>query len=190
MTPDSLNLATLLIAFVTGLFAAGSLWAAVHYGRRALTEARQANALARERSVVEWSVHREDEDNPGAFFAVNRGQDTAFEVTLTAADGTDEVTAEMPEVAPYREGESADCIRFRLPHRERTGPGPVIEPPSRIPRPDPPPGSFRDYLDEASRQHDEMIAREVDNQVRRQVWVRITWRSELGRWSTEKLRTG
>ena len=34
------------------------------------------------------------------------------------------------------------------------------------------------------------LAEFIDRQQRQQVAVTITWRSELGRWSTEELQTG
>jgi hypothetical protein len=191
-----MDLTMLLLTIATVILAGGSLGAAVHYGRKAVTEAKSANALASERSVVEWQVGRWDNDNPGHFYAYNSGQDAAHEVTLGAWDGQDrtEVTAEVLEPASGDQhptlGPSEGYIEFRLPERERHGARPVAGPPPRIPTPEPPPGSFRDWLAESRRQQDEMIAEEIDQREREQVWVRVTWRSKLGRWSTEELQTG
>jgi hypothetical protein len=49
---------------------------------------------------------------------------------------------------------------------------------------------MREYFALTKRVQDEMIAKEIAERERNQVWVRITWRSELGRWSTEELHTG
>ena len=46
------------------------LLGSVNYGRKAVSEAKSANAVASERSVVEWQVDRLDKSNagrPGSF---------------------------------------------------------------------------------------------------------------------------
>jgi len=63
-------------------------------------------------------------------------------------------------------------------------------PAPRVPMPDPPPGPLADYFAETHRQQDQMIAAEINRREREQVWVRVTWRSERGRWATETLQTG
>lgn len=185
-----MNTAMLLLAIATVILAGGSLWAAVHYGRKSVA----ANALASERSVVEWNVDRRDEDNAGWFFIANSGKDPAYEVNVVAWDGIDRVEVHAPVLVPYVEAQDSPTaeryIEFRLPHREKTGPKPVPGPPPRIPMPEPPPGSFANWMAESNRQQDEMIAHEIDRIQREQVWVRVTWRSTLGRWSTEELQTG
>ena len=72
------------------------------YGRKAVSEASNANALASERSVVEWQIGRWNEDNPGHFYVYNSGQDAAHDVSLLAWDGRDrvEVTTEVLEPPP------------------------------------------------------------------------------------------
>lgn len=60
----------LLLTISTVVVAGLSFWAAVHYGRKAVSEAKSANAVASERSVVEWQVDRLDKSNagrPGSF---------------------------------------------------------------------------------------------------------------------------
>lgn len=191
-----MNLTMLLLTIATVILAGLSFWAAVHYGRKALSEARDANALASERSVVEWHVERWDEDNPGHFYAVNSGQDAAHEVTLLAWDGLDrvEVSIGVLRAAEYDrhpiDGPAEFYIEFTLAQRESRGARPVPGPPPRVPIPDPPPGSFGGWFNETRRQQDEMIAEEIARRERQQVWVRISWRSELGRWSTQELQTG
>lgn len=175
----------LALSVVTAIFAGGSLWAAVHFGLKALREARAANALAGERSVVEWYVDRQDDDNPGLFYARNTGQDTAHEVTLVAWDGNERVEVEVDAVRPYK-----DCIEFHLTLRGQNGPKPVPGPIPRVPTPEPPAGPLRDHLAMAERLHDDMIAKIIAQREREQVWVRITWRSALGKWTTETLQTG
>jgi hypothetical protein len=49
---------------------------------------------------------------------------------------------------------------------------------------------LRDYFAETHRLQDAMVAEEIRRRERRQVWVRISWRSELGRWSTVEEHTG
>jgi hypothetical protein len=41
--------------------------------------------------VVEWRVDRQKDDNPGLFYAVNTGHDSACEVTLLPWDGQEKV---------------------------------------------------------------------------------------------------
>lgn len=193
----------LLLTIATVFLAGGSLWATVHYGLKTVAQARaanalaqQANALASERSIVEWVVGRWENDNPGHFYAYNSGQDSAHEVTFLAWDGEDRVEITAESLAPPAGGKHPllgppeGYVDFRLPKRERNGPKPVPGPPPPVPTPDPGPGSFGDWVRESRRQQDEMIAEEIDRQERQQVWVRITWRSELGRWSTHELQTG
>jgi hypothetical protein len=47
-----MDLTMLLLTIATVILAGGSLWAAGHYGRKAVSEARSPNAVASERSVV------------------------------------------------------------------------------------------------------------------------------------------
>jgi hypothetical protein len=97
-----MDLTMLLLTIATVVLAGGSLWAAMHYGRKAVSEASNANALASERSVVEWQIGRWDEDNPGHFYVYNSGHDAAHDVSLLAWDGQDrvEVTTEVLEPPP------------------------------------------------------------------------------------------
>ena len=123
----------LLLTIATVVLAGGSFWAAVHYGRKALTEARNANTLATERSVVRWYVGRQDQDNPGWFYVANIGEDTAHEVAVTARYGLEHVTAKADHLRPYRNdtgptAHPSDYIEFRLPKREQEGPMPVKGP--------------------------------------------------------------
>jgi len=69
------------------------LLGSVNYGRKAVSEAKSANAVASERSVVEWQVDRLDKSNAGRFYAANVGHDPAYEVTVVAWDGEERVTA-------------------------------------------------------------------------------------------------
>jgi hypothetical protein len=190
-----MDLAMLLLTIATAVLAGGSFWAAVHYGRKALAEARNANALASERSVVDWQVDRMAQDNAGWFYAANTGQDTAYEVTVFAWDADDRVRVQADSIRPNiaeadPEAEGGHYIDFRLPERERNGPKLEAGPPPRVPTPGPPLGAMGDYFAEVERHQDEMIVGLVSERERNQVWVRITWRSEMGRWSTEELQTG
>ncbi len=79
----------------------------MHYGLKTIAQARaanalaqQANALATERSIVEWVVGRWENTNPGHFYAYNSGQDTAHEVTFLAWDGEDRVEVTAETLAP------------------------------------------------------------------------------------------
>jgi hypothetical protein len=83
----------LLLTISTVVVAGLSFWAAVHYGRKAVSEAKSANAVASERSVAEWQVDRLDKSNAGRFYAANVGHDPAYEVTVVAWDGEERVTA-------------------------------------------------------------------------------------------------
>lgn len=67
-----MDLTMLLLTIATVVLVGGSLWAAVHYGRKAVSEASSANALASELSVVEWHVAR-IQNNLGHFFAATAG---------------------------------------------------------------------------------------------------------------------
>ena len=59
----------MLLLTISHLVLAGlSFWAAVHYGRKAVSEAKSTNALASERSVVEWQFDRLDESSAGRFY--------------------------------------------------------------------------------------------------------------------------
>jgi hypothetical protein len=49
---------------------------------------------------------------------------------------------------------------------------------------------MRDYFTEIERHQDDMLAGVIAGRERNQVWVRITWRSELGQWSTVEVQTG
>jgi len=185
------NLAMLLLTIATVILAGLSFWAAVHYGRRAVSEAKSANALASERSVVEWQVDRLDESNAGRFYAANVGHDPAYEVTVVAWDGEDRVTAQVDKLPPSDSDEGPAYVEFRLVNRERQGADHVAGPGPRIPMPEPPDGDpLRDYLAETHRLQDDMIADEIRRRERQQVWVRISWRSELGRWSSVEEQTG
>ncbi|MGV0906265.1 hypothetical protein [Mycobacterium novum] len=187
-----MDLTRLLLDVATAILAGGSLWAAVFFGRRAVREAQEANALAGERSVVEWHVARLHDDNPGWFYAANAGQDTAYEVTLVAWDGIERLNVEADAVMPYdnTDPSNSDYVEFRLAQREKKGPKPGLAPLPRVPTPDAAPGPLRDHLVETRRMQDEIVAEEAARRQRRQVWVRITWRSALGKWSTQTLQTG
>ena len=196
-----MDLTMLLLTIATVVLAGGSLWAAVHYGRKALSEAKRANtiahdantlavdtnAMATERSYVKWQAGRQNKDNAGWFYLMNTGQDPAHDVTVLAYTGAEKAEAHADVVAPYSpddlDAHSPGYVEFRLPERERNGPKPV-----KGPRLFPPPeGSrFRDDFDESQREMDELI----EQQLRKQVAVRVTWRSTLGRWSSYELQTG
>lgn len=167
----------LLLTIATVMLAGGSLWAAMHYGRKAVSEASNANALASERSVVDWQVSRQKDDNAGLFYAANVGQDSAYEVTLVAWDERERTVVKADELAPFlpddcHDGEPAGAIEFRLAQREQLGPIPV-QGPILTPRPEPPPGSAGEFIREAERGTQAMISGEMDRRQREQVWVRI-----------------
>lgn len=174
----------LLLTIATVILAGGSLWAAVHYGRKAVSEARSANVLATERSVVDWIAGRVNDD-PGRFRVVNVGEDNAYEVTVKARYGIEHVTEEADVVRPYRdEIDSSDerphYVEFRLPSRAEDGPA-LVKGPDLFMGPE---GS------ESRRKAERTLAEFIDGKQRQQVQVTVTWRSELGQWSTKKLRTG
>jgi hypothetical protein len=49
---------------------------------------------------------------------------------------------------------------------------------------------LREYFAVTHRLQDEMVAQEIRRREGQQVGVRITWRSELGRWSSVEEQTG
>ena len=181
----------LLLTIATVVLAGLSFWAAVHYGRKAVSEAKSTNALASERSVVEWQVDRLDESSAGRFYAANVGHDPAYEVTVVAWDGEERVTAKADKLPPSDSYEGPAYIEFRLANRERHGPDPVPGPGPRVPMPEPPEGDpLREYFAETHRLGDEIVAQEIRRREGQQVGVRISWRSERGRWSSVDEQTG
>ena len=183
-----MNLAMLLLTIAAVILAGLSFWAAVHYGRKAVSEAKSANALANERSHVKWQAGRLRKDNAGRFYLLNIGQDPAHEVTVVAWTSDERTEATAPVVRPYfpEEDLAADpppYVEFRLPEREQNGPKPESGPRLMMP----PEGSiFAEEFEESQREINEMI----EERQRQQVGVRVTWRSALGRWSTKELQTG
>lgn len=175
----------LLLTIATVVLAGGSLWAAVHYGRKAVSEAHSTNVLATEKSVVDWVALRVETDNPAWFWVGNIGEDNAHEVTVTARCGLEHVIEKAEVLRPYRNeiplaDDLPDYVEFRLPKRAIDGPAPV-KGPDLIMGP------------EGSRFHQKVekdLAEFADREQRQQVLVTVTWRSELGQWSTQKLRTG
>jgi hypothetical protein len=182
----------LILTIITVLLAGGTLVAAIVYGRRNVKLADDSNQLARERSVVRWQAGRWDTANAGRLYVANVGEDTAHTVKIVASDGHDTVTREADRVPPYRPDDDPSSeprcyLDFVLEHRAAYGPDPTRA--EKEFKPDmPPEGSrFREEFQERYwRPYEQSIAREERNQVT----VRITWRSEQGRWSTETLTTG
>jgi hypothetical protein len=182
----------LILTVITALLGGGTLWAAIVYGRRNAKLAHESNQLARERSVVRWQAGRWDKANAGRLYVANVGEDTAHAVTVVASDGHDTVTREADRVPPYRPDDDAlsepPCyLDFLLEHRAANGPDPTRA--EKEVKPVMPPEGSRfqeDFQERYWRPYEESIAREERNQVT----VRIAWRSERGRWSTETLTTG
>jgi hypothetical protein len=149
-----------------------------------------ANALANERSVVKWQAGRQDKSNAGWLYVANIGEDTAYEVSLIAWDGHERVSVKADTVPPrllneHAESDPPGYIDFRLSLREENGPTATQAASMRLVMP--PEGSaYREEFEAQQRELEEIM----DRQQRQQVVVRITWRSELGRWSTETLQTG
>jgi hypothetical protein len=117
----------------------------------------------------------------------NVGHDTAYEVTVEAWDSHDRIKEFVSSLPPHEPGSPAECIEFTLKHRSENGPDveaaeefflPIPKPPE-FPPPSP-------VVESIYRQHLERI----DEFIRKQVHVEITWRSKLKRWSSEITRTG
>lgn len=158
--------------------------------KRALKQAEAANQLATERSVVEWRVQRSNADDAGRFRVVNVGHDTAYEVTVEAWDSHELVTESVSSLSPAKPGSTVEYVEVTLKRRSESGPDvedaekrflPIPEP-KEIPG-FPPPSPVAQSVYE---HHLELIA----EQIRRQVQVKVTWRSKLGRWSNERMWTG
>jgi hypothetical protein len=181
---------TIAAAVLAGLTLIASLWFGFRNERiakQALNQAKAANELATERSVVEWQIHRSSDDNAGRFRAYNVGHDTAYEVTVEAWDSHDRVTEFVSAVPPTKPGGTAAYIEFALEHRSENGPDveaaesiflPIPEP-SNFPRRDP-------VIESIWQQHQQRIA----DVIAKQVHVEITWRSKMERWSTATTWTG
>ncbi|GAB2539527.1 hypothetical protein [Brachybacterium huguangmaarense] len=153
-----------------------------------------------ERSVVEWIAHEREH---GVIVLRNQGLDSAHEVTAEVWDAHDTVTETEDE---FGRNEARELV---LARGRKCGPDPVGL--TRIPRPpvsdQPPPIGLvanedppdpdepwvvehRRKWAEAKALHD--IAEQQYAERRKaleaeQVAVRVTWRSELGRWHTELL---
>ena len=81
----------------------------------------------------------------------------------------------------------AECIEFMLKHRSENGPD--VEAAEKFLLPIPKPPEFpppSPVVESIYQQHLERI----DELIRKQVHVEITWRSKLKRWSSETTRTG
>lgn len=196
------DVAMLLLTIATVVLAGGSLWAAVHYGRRSVREAKSANtlagdanalareahALAGERSLVKWQVGRQTRDNAGLFYLMNVGEDPAHDVRVLAWTGEERAEAEADVIAPYSpdkiDANPPGYIEFRLPKREANGPKPINGP--RLFEPPKKSGAFYEDFLATQRELDEIL----DGQQRQQVAVRVRWRSAGGRWSSQDLKTG
>jgi hypothetical protein len=176
---------TIAATVLAGLTLIASIW----FGSKTLKQTKAANQLATERSVVEWQIHRSDEDNAGRFRAYNVGYDTAYEVTVEAWDSHDRVTESVSAVWPTKPGGTAAYIDFSLEYRSQHGPDIEEAENFFLPRPKSNRPDFlpqNPLMESLNRQHQEMI----QEHIRKQVMVEITWRSKLKRWSTVTMRTG
>lgn len=134
-----------------------------------------------ERADVVWEAHRISEGN---FVVLNRGMDTAYEVRVEAWTKTELVEATQQKVP------RDEVVEVGLPRRVAGEFDEVDLPP--VPKPiERPPGIPvpQEILDDLAR-IEKQAAKDVEEVLRSQVQVRITWRSKRGNWSTYMTRTG
>jgi hypothetical protein len=90
------------LLFIVSLLIVGVLWLAVIlYGRRTRGAAREADASAADRSVIEWQAGRWDKGNAGRLYVANVGDGNAHVVGLVASDRHDTVALKVDRVPPY-----------------------------------------------------------------------------------------
>jgi len=183
----------LTLTVITALLAAGSLGAVIVYGRRnadlaaqAVEKTKAGNELARERSIVNWQAGRQDNAIAGWLYVANIGEDTAHDVTVLAWDGHDRVTVKADKVPPCLSDRKNGYIEFTLAHRVENGPDPTRAEENKPIMPPEESRAFQEFRERFWRPYEDSIAAEE----RRQVAVRIAWRSEHGRWSSKTLHTG
>lgn len=144
-----------------------------------------------ERSDVQWQVERVSE---GVFRAVNVGSDPAYEVTMEAWDKFDLVSENGNMIERFND------LTITLPTRKKAGPEPTGVPkPLTLSLPEESVGDVPDFLrpppthpliaqlrDNTREQYEDMIR----DAVKKQVTVKVVWRSKRGRWSEWKGYTG
>jgi hypothetical protein len=182
-------ISTIIAAVLAGLTLIATIWLGRRNEKVAKDGAREAelsNQIATERSIVEWNVHRADDENAGVFRIINVGQDTAYEVTVEAWDSREIARASVGAVDPTGPGGTVFYLEVKLEHRATHGPdfdAALNELPERVPRPRMPGDSVSDWSERA-------YAARVSEVVHKQVQIGITWRSRLGRWSHATMQTG
>lgn len=145
------------------------------------------------RGVADWQV---EALSPSTFVLTNLGPDDALDVTIEMWS-----EAELESAARDRltKGQS---VKFRLPHRERTGPAPVLLPPMTMQEvPAEPPAvavqmGFEVQLQQwkEKRRLYEIVESQREelrkNLEAQQVSYRIIWRAENGKWDHQSGLTG
>lgn len=185
--------AVLIVSSVAGLAGIATLIVTAVALRLTARQERRAT----ERSNVDWYA---DEVLQGVIRVRNQGLDPAHEVTIEVWDRHDFVKDFIEVVAKNDAGTST------LDHRREHGPD-EVDAPVQLAPPVPERGSapeipeallgspfadrlregheFQERLRKSQEQMSGEISRRVAEAQRKQVSIRVTWRSELGTWSTK-----